>query len=37
MGIVKLEIGALGTVYKRQKAKTEKKMHKQRTVHQRIP
>ena len=37
MGIAKLEIGALGIVDRRQKATTEKEMHKQRTVHQRIP
>jgi hypothetical protein len=35
MGIVRLEVGALGAVYKRQKAK--KETHSQRTVHQRIP
>ena len=37
MGIIRLEVGALGTVYERQKAKMEKEMHKQKTVHQRIP
>lgn len=37
MGINEIEVFPLGTVYNRQKAKTEKEMHSQRTVHQRIP